>query len=883
LTVALAAALLLAGAGVDSDYQRAVSVLPEQAVAGWRVIVRDAARPFGTGLDQDEIFDADRREIYLYAHTETQTPTSSARAIVFSLVFALDARLGWSDDPAWRRLDGWFGTLSGVLHPLAHVANTHPDGFADARGMRSPRHGLATLAAHLLVPTPKDDLHCRLPGHLRLIRARFAEIDARWAAPDWPKRSPCGAFEAWADLDRLMSVEVCLAAPSSRQAASAFGHLFLRSVHRDAADPQREGVTRAFTFLAETGIEPGLGESLRGLVGVFAAVLFEKPFSELHEQYVVIEGRDLTCWPLDLDADERRRLFEATWTALHAAEYDYYFFDRNCGSLLARVVESSRSSDEPLRIPGSLGVAPTAVLDGMRAARNAAGRPLLASAPTRYRSNNGLARAAERRRAQAAARLSAVVPALAPLLADADSPSAERRVEAYRALVAPLSQRALLDADVQRWLSTSNRVELYISTRANIAALRVAQRRRVAAANAARGRLLAEVKATMQAAGPKAGVRMQILERGWLDPRPSKRAAVYMQVADWLAEPMTPALADCLRRVALFHWMFEPRSKARPQRELIKTLFEPEPKVPLAKQAWLGPYAFLAEPVAVAQVSEALLTAQRTRQAVHRARGSRAAIAVDAPDELGTRYSGFSRLDLGARGYDSGQAAVRLAGAALDEPLGDIRAHGVRENGGMTVLRTDGAWTWSDGGLRFLELESRLIGVRDTGRELRMDAAWHGIDGSGLAIDWGWRRGGGGRALASVEALWILAAGPRLADHLLISAGPVIGSLWDVPDRGALAVGGLRGALEARVRLGAHVLVTTLAATPLVEWGNVTPDLLAEAVAGLRLRVLDEVWAWMGPAGLTFVTGVRVGAGTLPVQLGGREAGVRFDLSVSVD
>ena len=149
--------------------------------------------------------------------------------------------------------------------------------------------------------TPGDDggIGCRLISQARFVRARVT-------APIGPAR--CAAFEEWADLDRLAGVEVVLAAPSTAMLGSLFGHLFLRLVYRDGERDAGDGdatpahLSRTVAFLADNDVpfteDPTY--AVKGIVGSYAASLHERAFLDVYREYVVVEGRDLRRWRLNL-------------------------------------------------------------------------------------------------------------------------------------------------------------------------------------------------------------------------------------------------------------------------------------------------------------------------------------------------------------------------------------------------------------------------------------------------------------------------------------------------------------------------------------------------------------------------------------------------------
>src|SRR6185295_1315882 len=174
-------------------------------------------------------------------------------------------------------------------------------------------------------------------------------------------------------------VELVLAAPSTAMVGSLFGHLFVRLVYRAGGGETPMHLSRTLAFLAdnERPLQDDAGYALKGIFGFYTASLHERPFLDAYREYVVGEGRDLRRWRLALSPAGRRALLERLWTALHGTRYAYYFFRRNCATLMLDLVDDARPAAGAVARPGLLAAPPASTLEAWAAARNEAGAPLL--------------------------------------------------------------------------------------------------------------------------------------------------------------------------------------------------------------------------------------------------------------------------------------------------------------------------------------------------------------------------------------------------------------------------------------------------------------------------------------------------------------------------
>ena len=369
-------------------------------------------------------------------------------------------------------------------------------GFVSPRGGRSPRWDLVAFAVALFADDPGP--RCRLLPQATFIGRRLAGLGS-------PSRAvaSCPAFERWADLDRLADVEIVLATPSTAMAASLFGHILLRLVYRDDEGATPLHISETMAFLADNDVpfQADRAYALKGIAGYYTASLHERPFLDAYREYVVLEGRDLRRWRLNLSPAERRDLMERLWTAEHASRTSYYFFHRNCATLMLEIVDQVRPSGLAEDAPGLLAAPPASLLEPLARATGADGAPLLQFVAAPLWSFDHQARITSRHRRDVEARIVARVDSadrasLRTAFAGAHDGDAALRAAAYQQLAPQLAGRdAGEDADVRAWLQDSATIESHLSTLANLEAEAAADRERHRRVRAKVAELLAAVGA----------------------------------------------------------------------------------------------------------------------------------------------------------------------------------------------------------------------------------------------------------------------------------------------------------------------------------------------------------------------------------------------------
>jgi hypothetical protein len=767
------------------------------------------------------------------------------RQVALALLFGFDRAVRWSDDAAWRRLNGWARSVTNPLHPRPD--NLSAAGFAAPRGQRSPRWDLATFTVALLLDRPDgadDAVGCRLLSQGAFVRRRLAALGTAAGEGVFPE-ARCAAFERWADLDRLADIEVVLATPSTAMVASLFGHVFLRIVYRDDDGETPLHVSHTIAFLADNDVPFSADRTyaLKGIAGFYAASLHERPFLEAYREYVVLEGRDLRRWRLNLTATERRDLMQRLWTAERAARYSYYFFRSNCATLMLDLIDQIRPPDRPIAVPGLLAAPPASLLEAWARERGADGAPLLQFVPEPLWSFDHWARITSRHRRELETRITATLDgeagAVEATFRATHQTSADARAAAYERLATQLADRdAGVPADLQGWLRDSATIESHLSTLANLEAEARADRERHRKVGVAVTDLMSHLRADvalLRAASDGAGAvvadRLERAVRRVAGDDADDRLAGYRELRD-VVESMprfagNPAIVDRVRLLALL------QSEARYDVSRMKgvpglrdALLFTDRDETIDRQPYVVGHEDLIRVPVETRVSGPLRSLQRARRALFVARGfgasdgaeeQRQADAESVIRAEGREYdAALSRSGIDQFGVLAGMVAggtpaapiLTLTSALYDERIGDHRRFGFSSDTAMVVGLCAFSVSPRDGSLTLRSYESRLFGYRSVRQSLPESATARSPFGWELYLD---LSGNSARNLAAASKLgWGLLAPVferrELGDHLLVGLGLAYEAYF--PGAGETPVGRQHGvampaAIEIRAGLGA--------------------------------------------------------------------------------
>jgi hypothetical protein len=211
--------------------------------------------------------------------------------------------------------------------------------FLDANGSKDPHAELATTI-NLMTrnqPVIKDgkaiDPICTFPA-----RAFYLQHFAKIRLPD----ADCPELRSWRDQLNIKSLSIVFAASYASNAASMFGHTFLKiNLDTDKYGEMEHPhlLDYGLAFFAAADSSEGARYVLKGLSGGYDGFYVIQPYYELLNQYVFIEGRDLWEYELALDDEKKQLLQLHLWELTHLASTPYYFTHKNCSSMLAGILE----------------------------------------------------------------------------------------------------------------------------------------------------------------------------------------------------------------------------------------------------------------------------------------------------------------------------------------------------------------------------------------------------------------------------------------------------------------------------------------------------------------------------------------------------------------
>jgi uncharacterized protein DUF4105 len=695
-------------------------------------IIRDAIACDAEGWPEDAVLVDSAGRLHLCPAASNASPETLARQVAVGWLFSFDRAAGWSADPGWQRLNGWHASIAAAwaLRP----ENDDPDGFAGRRGQRSPAWDLVTfMAAWLLDPIGTDGgIGCRLISQARFVEARLGN--------EAPAARRCEPFEAWADLDRLDAVEVVLAAPSTAMIGSLFGHLFVRLAYRDDDGRAPLHLSRTVAFLADNDVpfDADPTYALKGIAGRYHASLHQRSFLDSYREYVVVEGRDLRRWRLNLTAPERRALLERIWTVAHGARYAYYFFRRNCATLMVDLVDSVLPPARDPGITGWLAAPPASTLEPWQRERGADGRPLLEFVADPILSFDHQARLTSRHRLLLEADFGAGLPeGEAMLLADAlraahDS-HPEVRASAYERLAALLADsRVGTAANIHAWLRDAGAVESYLSTLANEQAESREEKARRTRVRAAVDHLAESLDQDASALATNEGTRERGLRLAeavheMSDGDPASRLSGYRTLADLVASTATAELAARTRRFALL--VSEQRYDVERMKQvpgLRDALLFVDPAKPIDEQPYLTGFEDLIRPPVETRIAPPLRALQRTKERLFAARDLEGSAVLSGPDQDATTVRRAYDASLSRSGIDqlgalggvmmsdgaTPKVGVIFDGALYDERLGDHRHFGFPSDTALVVGRSSALLTVAGGKPVVARYDARVFGYR---------------------------------------------------------------------------------------------------------------------------------------------------------------------------
>lgn len=378
---------------------------------------------------------------------KTALEKKTKRAIVDWLVYMADQKAKWSLDFAWLSINRWKVPFENITVWNYETQNLSPAGFVEPQGRKSPSRDFSTFVSHYLIPeehyreiAPDLSLRCRL-----IAQSDYLEDLIQKRQPDFVpeirlKTKRCPAFEKWAAVSEIDYAELIFSHPSAVFVGSLFGHIFLRLVPFEKNGVRPDNDTRAFGFVAMTHqpIETDPLSAVKGIFGLYNAMLSERPFRYVYLQYALTENRDMDSWKINLDRKKIRKLMARFWTIQHTALFRYRFFTENCASFLIDTINGLLPPGERIVYPHDMANMPSAILEGFLLAKNKQGVNLVTPLNEKYKSLKSEMMDSDKKRKSLARKLRLNYKkdrTLSKTLDDAELPDEAKRITAYRTLL----------------------------------------------------------------------------------------------------------------------------------------------------------------------------------------------------------------------------------------------------------------------------------------------------------------------------------------------------------------------------------------------------------------------------------------------------------------
>ncbi|MDH5182171.1 MAG: DUF4105 domain-containing protein, partial [Gammaproteobacteria bacterium] len=293
----------------------------------------------------------------------------------------------------WRRISGWQRTRLGLL-PVAD--NQDLRAYAEPHGLWSPAEDFITAAEHYILPPAgaiENTIKCRMPLKYAFMQNVFTGFRSPLATEAVKCRSQSdGMLDDIVFFDprsgktiqpgpineqTVTGFELLYATPGTGDASEIAGHLLLRIKLDNNPVAKQQGRENpndlVISFMANTrnnkpadqtprpmpvvqqecqkgwfDSPPGdqspfeildtILQSLQGLSGGFLTMMDRQTLGEAVKHYTIEEDRDLLRYKLNLTPQQKRSLLDELYRAKKNYNTSYYFFDKNCASVLVKVI-----------------------------------------------------------------------------------------------------------------------------------------------------------------------------------------------------------------------------------------------------------------------------------------------------------------------------------------------------------------------------------------------------------------------------------------------------------------------------------------------------------------------------------------------------------------
>lgn len=242
-------------------------------------------------------------------------------------------KLNLAADPQWIKLGHYKKTHDGYKSPFKEGLFIHEN------GANSPADELMATIVLLYSEALsfKNENKNEHPQCYYLARTlwlnRVLKIDSR-------DQMPCSDKMAWKKDLNARSVSLIFAAGDLSNAASIFGHTFLK-LNNPKNQGQKDLLNYGIDYSAEADASEGIFYAVKGLFGFYPGQFAMLPFHQKILEYTNVEGRDIWEFKLNFTPAETDFLISHL-LEMEKARAPYFFADDNCSTQILRTLEVVR-------------------------------------------------------------------------------------------------------------------------------------------------------------------------------------------------------------------------------------------------------------------------------------------------------------------------------------------------------------------------------------------------------------------------------------------------------------------------------------------------------------------------------------------------------------
>jgi hypothetical protein len=231
-------------------------------------------------------------------------------------------------DPFWHSLVHYKRGLFGVRSLI-----DDPRFFLSPKGKYDPEAELEATIRAFFEPAGGESPHavCRFIARYTWIKEKLNLDPSQLPVPE------CQHFNALIDQLKPQSISMIFPTSHMNSPASMFGHTLLTV----ETSTKSKLLAHAISYSAVTDETFGPLYALKGLFGFYPGYYSILPYYGKLQEYSDIDDRDIWEYPLNLNANEVRRLVMHVYE-LNSIYSDYYFFDENCSYQLLFLMDVAR-------------------------------------------------------------------------------------------------------------------------------------------------------------------------------------------------------------------------------------------------------------------------------------------------------------------------------------------------------------------------------------------------------------------------------------------------------------------------------------------------------------------------------------------------------------